>query len=240
VLTHPATQQIALQEGATIVGAYLNMTHPMQQVGITDGLQDARGSLSVAYSALQPLQPATMWIPGPYEPMARMVLAAGAWPRDLGSAGREPDYPERGVLSTAFDSDNRLGIVDVAVVGHDLVNEIAGALQQMRRAGAEYVQVRLPANQSALVTVGAGLVELGLGYGALIPGFRAATDGGDVLVTQWIADIDVDASSFAFANDAVRDLVLAVVEQAREAGSRGADRQRRAARRAQLFAALGD
>ena len=112
--------------------------------------------------------------------------------------------------------------------------------EQMRRAGAEYVQVRLPANQPALVTVGAGLVELGLGYGALIPGFRAATDGGDVLVTQWIADIDVDASSFAFANDAVRDLVLAVVEQAQEAGSRGADRQRRAARRAQLFAALGD
>jgi len=43
-----------------------------------------------------------------------------------------------------------------------------------------------------------------------------------------------------FADEAVRDLVLAVVEQARDAASRGVDRQRRAARRAQLFAALGD
>jgi hypothetical protein len=88
--------------------------------------------------------------------------------------------------------------------------------------------------------VGAGLVELGLGYASLIPAFRepVGTDAGDVLVTQWIAELDVDTAEFVFATDAVRDLVLAVVQQAREAGSRGVNRQRRAAHRAQLFAAL--
>ena len=240
VLTHPATQQIALQEGATIIGAYLNMTHPIQQVGITDGVQTSRGSLSVAYSALRPLAPATMWIPGPYEPMARLVLAASDWPRDLEHARRDPDCPEHAVMATTFNSDNRFGLVDVEHVGLDLVDEITTALHQMQRSGAEYVQVRLPANQPALATVGAGLVELGLGYASLIPAFRepVGTDAGDVLVTQWIAELDVDTSEFVFATDAVRDLVLAVVQQAREAGSRGVNRQRRAAHRAQLFAAL--
>ncbi len=241
VLTHPATQQIALQEGATIVGAYICMTHPIQQVGITDGVQASRGSLSVAYSALRPLAPATMWIPGPYEPMARQVLAASDWPRELAGARRDPACPEHGSMSTSFNSDNRFGIVDIEVVGLDLVDEITTALHQMQRSGAEYVQVRLPANQPALATVGAGLVELGLGYAALIPGFRPSDDGtGDVLVTQWIEDVDIDTSDFVYATEAVGELVRSVVQQVREAGSRGGIRQRRAARRAQLFAALGD
>jgi hypothetical protein len=145
-------------------------------------------------------------------------------------------------MSTSFNSDNRFGLVDIEVVGLDLVDEITVALHQMQRSGAEYVQVRLPANQPALATVGAGLVELGLGYAALIPGFRPSVDGstGDVLVTQWIEDLDVDTSDFVYATEAVGELVTAVVQQVREAGSRGSVRQRRAARRAQLFAALGD
>ena len=144
-------------------------------------------------------------------------------------------------MSTSFNSDNRFGIVDIEVVGLDLVDEITTALHQMQRAGAEYVQVRLPANQPALATVGAGLVELGLAYAALIPGFRPSDDGtGDVLVTQWIEDIDVDTSDFVYATEAVGELVRSVVQQVREAGSRGGIRQRRAARRAQLFAALGE
>lgn len=241
VMTHPATQKIAIGEGATIIGAYINMTHPIQQVGITDGVEAQRGSLSVAYGALQTWTPATMWIPGPYEPMVRRVLEASDWPRDLGPVRRDPDLPEHSVLATSFNSDNRFGLVDVAVAGADLVDQVHTALGQMQRSGAEYVQVRLPANQPALATVAAGLPELGLGYAAVIPAFRpTADDPGDILVTQWVADLDVDPSAWVFANDDVRDLVLDIVTQIRDAGSRGSTRQRRAAQRAQLYAAIGD
>ena len=241
VLTHPATQKIAIEEGATIIGAYINMTHPIQQVGITDGVQAIRGSLSVAYGALRPWEPATMWIPGPYEPMVRRVLSASDWPRELAPVRRDPDLPDRSVLSTSFNSDNRFGLVDVTVAGADLVNEVQTALGQMQRSGAEYVQVRLPANQPALATVAAGLPELGLGYASVIPAFRPAPgDPGDILVTQWIADLDIDPSSWVFANDDVRALVLDIVGQIRDVGSRGSTRQRRAAQRAQLYAALGE
>ena len=241
VLTHPATQEIALREGATIIGAYLKVTHPIQQIGITDGVEAARGSLSVAYSALRPLAPAQVWIPSPYEPMARMVLEASDWPRELAQAGRGPACPDLSVLSTSFVSTNNSGQIDVSVVGSDLVEAIDVALHQMRRSGAEYVQVRLPANQPALGILAAGLVELGLGFAAFIPEFEPPTAdglGGDVLVTQWLADSDVDSSGWVFADDRVKNLVLAVVEQARDVGSRGQNLRRRAARRAQLFAAL--
>ena len=100
------------------------------------------------------------------------------------------------------------------MVGLDLVDEITTALHRMQRSGAEYVQVRLPANQPALATMGAGLVELGLGYAALIPGFRRSQGGtGDVLVAQWIEDVEVDTSGFVYATEAVGELVEAVVRQ---------------------------
>ena len=239
VLTHPATQKIAIAEGATIVGAYVNMTHPIQQVGITDGVQAIRGSLSVAYGALRPLAPAVMSIPGPYEPMVRRVLAASDWPREIAPHRRAHDVPRRTLLSTSFNSDNRSGLVDVTVAGADLPEELHVALGQMQRSGAEYVQVRLPANQPGLSTLAAGLPELGLGYAAIVPAFRpSGEDAGDVLVTQWIADLEIDPSSWVFVNDDVRALVLDIVEQVRDVGSRGSVRQKRAAQRAQLFAQL--
>lgn len=243
VMTHPATQQIALREGATVVGAYIHIRHPVEQIGITDGPTASRGSLTVAYSALQPLRPASVWIPGPFEPLARTVLDAADWPRALEQPRAHWECPQHSELSTAYESGNRSGTVDVWVAGHNLIDEIHTALAQMRRAGAEFVAVRLPANQPALANVGAGLVELGLGYAALIPEFRAATPtnpAGDVLITQWLADPDVDTSAWVFAADSVRDLVLRIVDQLQDAGDRGAQRQRRAAHRAQLFAPLGD
>ena len=239
VLTHPATQKIALAEGATVVGAFISMTHPIQQVGITDGVEPIRGSLSVAYGALQPLAPAVLSVPGPYEPMVRRVLAAADWPRQIAPTRREHDLPDGTLLATAFNADNRSGLIDVTAAGPDLPDELHATLQQMQRAGAEYVQVRLPVNQPGLSTVAAGLPELGLGYAALLPGFRPdRDDAGDVLVTQWIADPVVDADSWVFATDEVRSLVLAIVDQVREVGARGGVRQRRAAQRAQLYAQL--
>jgi hypothetical protein len=102
------------------------------------------------------------------------------------------------------------------------------------------VQVRLPVNQPALGTYAAGLTELGLGYGALIPQFRVAdgNDVGDVLITQWVAEPDIDTADWAFYDDRVKNLAEAIVAQTKSVGTRGVQRQRRAARRAQLFAAL--
>ena len=181
-----------------------------------------------------------LYVPASYEPMLRQVLDASGWPREIGAVHREAVLVGDTVISTAFNSDNKSGVVDVMVVGKDLVEVVDEALQQMRRAGAEYAQVRLGLDSMSLPVIGAGLVELGLSYASYMPGFRVGDDdqSGDVLVLQWIADVEVDVADFVFANDDVRELVTAVVDQAHYAGSRGSVRQRRAAQRAQLFAAL--
>ena len=242
VLTHTATQQIALDDGASIVGAYLHYAHPMQQVGITDGVGVERNSLSVAYGPLQPLVPATVWIPNPYEPLAQMVLAQSHWPREFGSGHRGIQIPEDTVLAMNYDSGNRLGIIDVTTVGLNLIDCLDSSIDDLRRSGAEHVQVRLPANQPALQSVGAGLTEIGLAFGAFIPQLRAFEPGdadcGDVLVAQWLADGELDTASWKFATEQVSSIVLAITEQVRQVANSGQARRRQAARRAQLFSAL--
>lgn len=242
VLTHPATQQIALNDGASIVGAYLHYAHPLQQVGITDGVGPDRISLSVAYGPLRSLEPATVWMPHPYEDLARKVLAQSNWPREFGSNFRGIHIPEGTVSAVNYDSGNRLGIIDVSTVGQNLIDSLDSSVEDLRKSGAEHIQVRLPANQPALQSVGAGLPEIGLAFGAFIPQLRAHERGdvdcGDVLVVQWLADADLDSESWVFASEQVSTIVLAIVEQVKKVAHSGQARRRQAARRAQLFAAL--
>ena len=240
VLTHSATQHIALTEGATMVGAYLHYSQPLMQVGITQGMLTERTSLSVAYTALKPLTSASISIPAPYLPFVQSILEFSQWPRTFADLERMAVISKESQLATRFDASNRMGIVEVTVAGEDLVEAVDSAMEQMRRSGAEYVQVRLPANQPALALVGAGLTELGLGFGTYIPEFRPASQAhaGDILVTQWLADPAVDTGAWVYANDGVEQLMKGVVDQAKEVGGRGMVQRRRAARRAQLFAAL--
>ena len=242
VLTHPATQQIALNDGASIVGAYLHIAHPLQQVGITEGVVSDRISVSVAYGPLHPLQPATVWVPQPYEQLARMVLAQSNWPREFGTAYRGVQIPDATVSAVNYDAGNRLGIIDVTTIGQNLIDHLDSSLDDLRRSGAEHIQVRLPANQPALHSVGAGLPEIGLAFGAFIPQLRTAEPGsedlGDVLIAQWLADAELDTDSWVFASEQVSVIVLAIAEQVRQVANSGQLRRRQAARRAQLFAAL--
>lgn len=235
VLTHSATQRIALREGATLVGLYLHLSAPLAQVGITDGMLSERVSLTVMYSPLQPLQPATLWVPAVYEPVVRRILEPASWPRDLGGAHRSPGTPDASTLRSSYDAVNRSGEVAVAEVGRDLVDAVDDALGQLRRAGAEMVRVVLPANQPALASVGAGLATLGLGFAALLPEFGTL---GDALVLQWLADPGVDASAWEYGDPSVADLAAMVIAQVADLNDQQVRRRRREAQRQQLLAAL--
>jgi GNAT superfamily N-acetyltransferase len=235
VLTHTATQELTLQGGGNIVGAFLSYGVPVAQVGITDGMLAGRRSLAEAYFDVGGLTPATLWIPTPYLSFVRGLLEQATWPRDLGDAHRIQDVPEHTLTSTKHDSLNRRGEIDVHVIGRDLIDVVDSAMDDLRRAGSEVVHVRLPATDPSLAVLGEGLTELGLAYSALIPGYL---DGHDALILQWLADADVDTSSWHYANDQVESFITSILEQVRELSDRGAQSRRRAARRASLFAAL--
>lgn len=235
VLTHPATQHIALREGAAMVGAHLHAVAPLQQVGITDGVQTSRTSLTVMYGPLRPLEPAELWIPAPYRAIVATVLDGADWPRTMGEVRTVDDVPEATVIGSAYDALNCVGSVTVSTVGADLTDAVDEVLGQLRRAGAEMILVHLPANQPALATVGAGLGSLRLGYASLVPAFGSL---GDALVLQWLADTDVDTAGWAYADDHVEHIVGLVSEQIRALGDEEVRDRRRRARRQQLLAAL--
>lgn len=235
VLTHPATQRIALREGATLVGLYLHAAAPLAQVGITDGLLAERVSVTVMYRPLQPLTPGTVWAPHDYGTFVRRVLDAAPWPRQLGGSHRESGSSAPSVLSSAYDALNRTGEITVRTVGADLTDAVDESLGQLRSAGAEMVRVQLPTGQPALATAGAGLSALGLGFAAFIPEFG---DLGDALVLQWLADTHVDTSGWEYADDEVAAFAAEVIGQLGDLDARAVSRRRREARRQQLLAAL--
>jgi len=235
VLTHPATQHIALREGAALVGIYLKNLQPVQQVGITDGVLDDRVSLTVMYSPLVPLEPATLWVPGPYEAITREVLSATDWPFELGEVRGLHEAPPASTTAVSYDASNRLGSVDVSVVGDDLVDAIDTALGQLRSAGAEAVHVALPISEPMVARRGAGLGALGLTFACLLPNYGEA---GHVLMLQWVRDHRIDLSTWQFASEHIESVATAIAAQSEALGDDMARLRRREARRRQLFAAL--
>lgn len=233
VLTHTATQEIALREGATMVGLRVGRGHPIRQIGIVEGMTPTRTSVTVAYSTLQPLAAAPVWIPAPYEPILRTVLVSSGWARTLASpdGGRTPPahVPTASIAETQFEAENRSAVIDIRSVGRDLVDVIDAGLDRAQRSGAQYAEVHLPTDQPATALLGAGLIDLGLAYAAWLPLLR---DGTDILVLQWHADPDVDTSAWRYADERVEALALAVVAQVREAAQRAVDVRRSAAREA--------
>ena len=230
VLTHTATQHIAAQEGATFVGIRLHDHMPFQQVGITDGLMHDRASLSVAYSALRPLAPATVWVPDEYRPFLEHILTGTDWNRTIGSEPGVTEWPDRSHSSSTYDTDERLGDITVDVIGDDLVDVLDATIEQMRHSGAEVVRVHLPANDPALAVLGAGLGDLGLGFSVYVPGLLPT---GDALTVEWLNDPEIDTSTFHFVNDDIETLARMIVDQAADVGGRASRQRRRAARRAQ-------
>jgi GNAT superfamily N-acetyltransferase len=237
VLTHPATQKIALREGATVVGILLNASEPIQQVGITDGVQSHRPSLSQMYSPLRPLEPATIYVPSAYEPIVRHVVDNSSWPREFGRARAVADQRPTSAVSSSYDSSRHCGSVTVDAIGLDLIEAVDETLEQLRRAGAEVVNVFLPANDPALASIGAGLDDLALGYCSFVPAYGEL---GDALTLQWLRDPEIDISDWTFADERVENLARLVVDQAHEVGSRRIRERRRVAQRQSRFAALID
>jgi GNAT superfamily N-acetyltransferase len=235
VLTHSATQGIALREGAHLAGVYLHAVAPIQQIGITDGMMESRASFTVMYGPLVPMSPATLWIPAPFEALARTIVTPTDWPREFGEVRGVQSCPDTSVIGSSYDAFNRVGVVEVFTVGDDLTDAVDEALGQLRTGGADVVQVHLPANQPALASLGAGMPALGLSFGCLLPDFGTF---GDALVLQWLREPEVDSSVFVYASDHVRSVAEEIVAQARRVGEEGNVLRRRQARRQRLFAAL--
>ena len=226
VLTHPATQGIALKEGATMVGLRVNCGRAIAQTGITDGLQDHRSSLTVAYAALRELPAAPVYVPDAYRAILTDVLTETNWQRPITAPDPAAGIPAETVSATTYDATNASAVVEITVVGADLIDEVDASLDRARRSGAKYTEVRLPTGQPALAIVGAGLFDLGLAYAAFLPLLRADSD---VLALQWLDDPQPDTSDWHYADERVERFATAVLANISEAADRAIRARRSAA-----------
>jgi len=211
VLTHPATQAIALNE-----------------TGITDGLQDHRSSLTVAYAALRELPAAPVYVPDAYRAILTDVLAETNWQRPITAPDPASGIPAETVSATTYDATNASAVVEITVVGADLIDDVDASLDRARRSGAKYIEVRLPTGQPALAMVGAGLFDLGLAYAAFLPLLRADSD---VLALQWLDDPQPDTSDWHYADERVERFATAVLANISEAADRAIRARRSSASR---------
>ena len=237
VLTHGVTQRLALGRGASLVGMFLDAAGPVQQVGFTDGVIDHRMSYGVTFQPVAPLEPTTLWIPTRYQDVARHVLADTEFPLTIGEPRAGVAVPADSVIESAYDAHKELGTIRVHTVGADLLADLDRILDQLRAAGAEAVQVWLPADQPALATVGAGLPTLRLAFAAILPIFG---DLGNCLVLQWLRHPAVDDSAFQYGDERYRVLTRMIVDQAVTLGGQETSQRLRQARREQLLALLPD
>ena len=228
VLTHPATQGIALKEGATMVGLRVNCGRAIAQAGITDGLQNHRSSLTVAYAALRELPAAAVFVPSAYEGILRDVLAGTDWQRSIAAPDPGTRIPADTVSATTYDATNASAVVEITVVGTDLIDEVDASLDRARRSGAKYIEVRLPTGQQALAVVGEGLFDLGLAYAAFLPLLR---EDSDVLALQWLDDPQPDTSDWHYADERVERLATTVLAHISEAADRAVRARRSGASR---------
>ena len=237
VLTHPVTQKAAIEGGSSVMGMFLDAAGPVQQVGFTDGLIDYRMSYGIAYRTLDPVEPASIWIPTRYQEIARYVLGNSPFPLSIAEPQAGTEVPDRSVVTSSYDALKQAGVVKVLVVGDDLVTTLDGILGQFRHAGAEMILVYLPADQPALATLGAGLPSLQLAYAALLPVYGEL---GNALVLQWLRNPAVDDSPFVYGDDQFRNLTHMIVTQATELGDQETALRLRRARLEQLLALLPD
>lgn len=228
VLTHTATQELALKEGAAIVGLRANSGSAFQQVGITQGILDHRSSVTVAFSPLKPLHAAQVFVPNEYAHILRVALSHTDWPREILTAPTDFVIPPDTLAQSTYDASNRSARVDVQVVGADLIDEIDAAIERARRGGAVYIEVHLPTAQPALAVLGAGLIDLGLAYAAYLPLLR--TDS-DVLILQWLDDPEVHTTDWHYATPHVESIAQSIIAQIRDAAARAIKSRREAARR---------
>ena len=228
VLTHTATQEIALKEGAVMVGLRVNRNQALQQVGITNGLMHHRSSVTVAFGVLGDFPVATIFVPEDYAAILRVVLSHSAWPRHIAAPNDRVEAPTQTRAKSSYDAGNQSATIDVHVVGLDLVDEVDAAMDRARRGGAKSIEVHLPTAQPALAELGRGLIDLGLAYAAYLPMLH---EDSDVLILQWLDETHVDTSEWHYASDHVEALALAIVSQIHQAQNRATSARRAAARR---------
>jgi anti-sigma regulatory factor (Ser/Thr protein kinase) len=207
---HPYSQRGNLHLGAKETGfllGYIPASVSYKQIG--EDREGRRGSVALFYMRVKDEPEREMYPPAPYLEAVRRVVEHNGLRRVLGEAPDSALHPSR--MSVEVRQDHNLAFVRVDEPGADLEELVRGHLRDLSLHRVDCVYLDLPLSHPATAGAAAGLENLGVIFGGIIP--EAHPGGGDVLRLQYLNNIEIQAGDVSTASDFGEELLGLISRQ---------------------------
>jgi serine/threonine-protein kinase RsbW len=202
---HPYSQRGNLELGARETGfllGYIPASVSYKEIG--ENREGRRGSVALFYLRTNPEPRRSVHPPAAYrQEIQKVIEHNGLW-REIEDEG-EPELPASSRMSVDVRRDHNLAFVRVEEPGSDLGDLVGQRLRELCLHRVDCVYVDLPLSHQATSSAGAGLRELGLFFGGIIP--EAHPAGGDVLRLQYLNNVEIERGDVSTASDFGRELL---------------------------------
>jgi serine/threonine-protein kinase RsbW len=207
---HPYSQRGNLHLGARETGfllGYIPASVSYKQIG--EEREGRRGSVALFYMRVKDEPEREIYPPAPYLEAVRQVVEHNGLRRVIGEA-HDPTL-QHSLMSVEVRQDHNLAFVRVDEPGADLEELVRSHLRDLSLHRVDCVYVDLPLSHPATAGAAAGLENLGVGFGGIIP--EAHPGGGDVLRLQYLNNIEIQAGDVSTASDFGEELLGMIFRQ---------------------------
>ena len=207
---HPYSQRGNLHLGAKETGfllGYIPASVSYKQIG--DERADRRGSVALFYMRVSDEPEREIFPPAPYVEGVRRVVEYNGLRRTIGEVPDPALHPSR--MSVEVRQDHNLAFLRVEEPGGDLGELVHKHLRDLSLHRVDCVYVDLPLSHPTTQRSAAGLQNLGVFFGGIIP--EAHPGGGDVLRLQYLNNVDIEAGDVSTASDFGEELLGLIFRQ---------------------------
>jgi anti-sigma regulatory factor (Ser/Thr protein kinase) len=207
---HPYSQRGNLHLGAKETGfllGYIPASVSYKQIG--EDREGRRGSVALFYMRVKDEPEREMYPPAPYLEAVRRVVEHNGLRRVVGEVS-DPTL-QHSLMSVEVRQDHNLAFVRVDEPGADLEELVRGHLRDLSLHRVDCVYLDLPLSHPATSRSAAGLEDLGVFFGGIIP--EAHPGGGDVLRLQYLNNIDIQVGDVSTASDFGEELLGMIFRQ---------------------------
>src|SRR5215210_748747 len=207
---HPYSQRGNLHLGARETGfllGYIPASVSYKQIG--EEREGRRGSVALFYMRVMGEPEREIFPPVSYLEEVRRVVEHNGLRRAISEVPVPALQPSR--MSVEVRQDHNLAFVRVEEPGADLTELVHRHLRDLSLHRVDCVYVDLPLSHPATPGAAAGLENLGVFFGGLIPEAHAA--GGDVLRLQYLNNVEVQAGDVSTASDFGEELLGLIFQQ---------------------------
>jgi anti-sigma regulatory factor (Ser/Thr protein kinase) len=207
---HPYSQRGNLQLGARETGfllGYIPASVSYKQIG--EEREGRRGSVALFYMRVQDEPEREIFPPVTYLEEINRVVEHNGLRRVIGEVS-DPT-PERSLISVDVRQDHNFAFVRVYEPGSDLTELVHRHLRDLSLHHVDCVYVDLPLSHPATPNAAAGLKDLGVFFGGIIP--EAHAGGGDTLRLQYLNNVEIQPGDISTASDFGEELLGLIFKQ---------------------------